>query len=444
MLCTQVSIEFVIKLNIFIPTTCSPRDSTVRTILEDREEGPPPKGPEPQFADVIPNVTVAAGRDVTLPCVVDMLGDYKVAWIHTDRHTLLTLHDRVISRNHRYKITHNNFRTWWLHINNVNESDSGHYMCQVNTSPMKNLVGIIQVVVPPRISENVTSSDTDVREGSDVSLRCDAAGSPPPHIKWRREDERDITIGPKKVPTVEGQFLNITKTSRLHMAAYLCIASNGIPPAVSKRIMLNVNFAPMIWIPNQLVGAALGNDVSLDCNLESHPKSVTYWTRDNGGFMILSNTKFNSLLLDTGAYKVQMRLIIKDLKPEDFGSYTCVAKNSLGETEGTIRLYEIPKPHSSTYPSRNGLASSRAEGAHQATGEKMVRTWHKDGVVEESHLQDLADGDLGKRDSPSPVTVFSGSEKGDDQHSRNLAVGSSSTWSLIHTTLFVPLLILCL
>ncbi|GBO19211.1 hypothetical protein AVEN_194299-1, partial [Araneus ventricosus] len=36
------------------------------------------------------------------------------------------------------------------------------------------------------------------------------------------------------LPTVEGQFLNITKVSRLHMAAYLCIASNGIPPAVNK------------------------------------------------------------------------------------------------------------------------------------------------------------------------------------------------------------------
>ncbi|KAF8797130.1 Lachesin like protein [Argiope bruennichi] len=405
--------------------------------------GPPPKGPEPQFADVIPNVTVAAGRDVTLPCVVDSLGDYKVAWIHMDRHILLTLHDRVITRNSRYRITHNNFRTWWLQILNVNESDSGHYMCQVNTSPMKNLVGIIQVVVPPRITENETSSDTDVREGSDVSLRCQASGSPNPQIKWRREDEKDITIGVKKVPTVEGQFLNITKVSRLHMAAYLCIASNGIPPAVSKRIMLNVNFAPMIWIPNQLVGAAVGADVTLDCNLESHPKSVTYWTRDGGGFMIISNTKYNSLLLDTGIYKVQMRLIIKNLRPDDFGSYTCVAKNSLGETEGTIRLYEIPKPHSSTYPSRGGLASSRAEGAHQATGEKMVRTWHKDGT-EEGRMQDLANGDLEKRDSPSPVTVFAGSEKGEGQESR-ASDNFKPMWDiLIILTTIVPVLIFCL
>ncbi|GFX03560.1 hypothetical protein TNCV_4751451 [Trichonephila clavipes] len=51
------------------------------------------------------------------------------------------------------------------------------------------------------------------------------------------------------------------------------------------------------------------------------------------------------------------------------------------------RNSEIPKPHSSTFPSRGGLASSRAEGAHQATGEKMVRTWHKDGTEEGNILR---------------------------------------------------------
>jgi hypothetical protein len=29
--------------------------------------------------------------------------------------------------------------------------------------------------------------------------------------------------------------------NRLHMGAYLCIASNGVPPTVSKRIMLIVH-----------------------------------------------------------------------------------------------------------------------------------------------------------------------------------------------------------
>lgn len=42
------------------------------------------------------------------------------------------------------------------------------------------------------------------------------------------------------VSVVDGETLTITKVSRLHMGAYLCIASNGVPPSISKRIMLMV------------------------------------------------------------------------------------------------------------------------------------------------------------------------------------------------------------
>jgi hypothetical protein len=38
--------------------------------------GPTYKGP--QFLDPVPNITVAVGRDATLPCVVKSLHDYKV------------------------------------------------------------------------------------------------------------------------------------------------------------------------------------------------------------------------------------------------------------------------------------------------------------------------------------------------------------------------------
>lgn len=33
---------------------------------------------DPRFAEPIPNVTVALGRDASLPCVVENLGTYKV------------------------------------------------------------------------------------------------------------------------------------------------------------------------------------------------------------------------------------------------------------------------------------------------------------------------------------------------------------------------------
>ena len=43
------------------------------------------------------------------------------------------------------------------------------------------------------------------------------------------------------VPIVDGSVLNLVKVSRLDMGAYLCVASNGVPPAVSKRIHLGID-----------------------------------------------------------------------------------------------------------------------------------------------------------------------------------------------------------
>lgn len=43
------------------------------------------------------------------------------------------------------------------------------------------------------------------------------------------------------VTILKGPYLNITNVARLQMGAYLCIASNGVQPSVSKRIVLNVN-----------------------------------------------------------------------------------------------------------------------------------------------------------------------------------------------------------
>lgn len=43
-----------------------------------------------------------------------------------------------------------------------------------------------------------------------------------------------------KRQVVEGETLPLKKVSRLQMGSYLCIASNGIPPSVSKRAHLKV------------------------------------------------------------------------------------------------------------------------------------------------------------------------------------------------------------
>lgn len=49
-----------------------------------------------------------------------------------------------------------------------------------------------------------------------------------------------IVRTPSKANAFDGEVLTLMRVSRLHIGAYLCIASNGIPPSVSKRIVLNV------------------------------------------------------------------------------------------------------------------------------------------------------------------------------------------------------------
>ncbi|XP_039278189.1 lachesin-like [Nilaparvata lugens] len=315
---------------------------------------------EPRFAEPIPNVTVALGRDASLPCVVDHLGNYKVAWIHIDRQMILTIHRHVIARVPRFSVTHDNQKTWLLHVSSVQQEDRGYYMCQVNTNPMISQVGYLQVVVPPNIVDaDSTPSSVAVRENQNLTLTCRANGFPTPKLSWRREDSQPISVDRrKKVSTFEGESLNLTRISRTEMGAYLCIASNGVPPSVSKRIIVDVEFSPMIWVPNQLVGAPSGTDVTLDCHTEAYPRAISYWVYQS--VMLLPTQKYTTETSEN-SYRAHMKLTVRGLQSSDFGNYRCISKNSLGETEGSIRLYEIPMPSSPPKPTKVISGASKEE-----------------------------------------------------------------------------------
>ncbi|KAH9369491.1 hypothetical protein HPB48_014329 [Haemaphysalis longicornis] len=73
----------------------------------------------------------------------------KVAWLNVDKQTLLALHTHVIVQNERIRVSHGSLRVWQLEIRDVRPEDTGYYMCQVNTRPMKNQVGYLNVVGEP-------------------------------------------------------------------------------------------------------------------------------------------------------------------------------------------------------------------------------------------------------------------------------------------------------
>lgn len=119
----------------------------------------------------------------------------------------------------------------------------------------------------------------------------------------------------------EGDTLTMEKVTRHDMGGYYCLASNGVPPSVSKRIKVSVDceywlivvhtrqsrqqldnryniecicifsVPPILWTSHQLVGIPLGYNVTLECITEAHPTSLNYWTLEKDQ-MIHDSTKY--------------------------------------------------------------------------------------------------------------------------------------------------------
>ncbi|PNF32521.1 hypothetical protein B7P43_G02443 [Cryptotermes secundus] len=347
----------------------------------------------------------------------------QVAWVRVDTQTILSIHHNVITQNPRISLSYNDHRSWYLHIKNVHEADRGWYMCQVNTDPMRSRQGYLQVVVinmithvlspeayfslynpglaqshpsvlehvPPTIVDKDTSTDMVVRETANVTLTCKATGYPEPYVMWRREDGEDIFYNGENVNYVDGEVLHVVRVSRLHMGAYLCVASNGVPPSISKRVELRVQFPPMLTIANQLEGAYLGQDVSLECLSEAYPASINYWTTERGD-MIVSGDKYEAVSTDND-YKKYMMLKIRNVKHNDFGSYKCVAKNSLGETDGIIKLDEIPAPTTTSTPTISSVTFPTTRKKARGRGKSWKDRMPENQIQSDFGLEEWRDAD---------------------------------------------------
>ncbi|CRL01622.1 CLUMA_CG014425, isoform A [Clunio marinus] len=314
---------------------------------------------EPEFLQPLDNLTVTSGRDVSFTCVVNNLGQHRVAWIKSDSKAILAIHTHMVALNPRLSVTHNGHNTWKLHISHVQLNDSGSYMCQVNTDPMISQSGHLDVVVPPDIlnAPELSADESVTNEGGNVQLMCQATGVPEPSVQWRREDGRDIVIrnegrDRQMMKVIEGEKLSLSGVQRSDMGGYLCIASNGIPPSVSKRYDIQVNFPPTVKAVNQLVGAPVESHVLLQCIVEAYPKPLNTWYRNeetklyHGEKYLVSESMINS-------FTWQMNLTVKNLHKNDFASYICWSENALGKSDGRIRLQELrlpPKPTTTPTP----------------------------------------------------------------------------------------------
>ncbi|XP_059081827.1 protein amalgam-like isoform X2 [Tigriopus californicus] len=288
----------------------------------------------------INNVTVPEGKECSFTCIVKNLGGYKVAWLRYDKKALLAIHDHVIASKGKIHVTHNDKDTWTLTIRHVNLQDAGFYMCQVNSKPMLSKVAFLNVVVPPYIDDNKSTKDISTVEGKNVHLKCSANGNPEPKIVWKYAD----TQRGHKLILRKGETLVIYNVTRYDMGYYMCIAKNGVPPARSKSIRVHVSFRPEVHIPNQVIGSPLRTNITLRCDVSAFPKPIMYWSDERGNIHV-SNTKYIVEEIFHETFKASISMTILNVGKSDYQTYQCVAKNTMGENQELIKLYEIHRPY---------------------------------------------------------------------------------------------------
>lgn len=73
-------------------------------------------------------------------------------------------------------------------------------------------------------------------------------------------------------------FVKITTTSfhTLHKFPTDCLL----------LLLFSFPVAPIIKVPNQLVGAPLGTDVQLECFVEAFPNTINYWIKNRGEMLL--------------------------------------------------------------------------------------------------------------------------------------------------------------
>ncbi|KAL5004685.1 hypothetical protein ScPMuIL_018141 [Solemya velum] len=311
---------------------------------------------DPIFDDTPLNLTVTAGKTAVLPCTVENLGQHKMTWMHPKR-VLISMDDRRVIDDTRMSIERPFVRDWNLHIRHIRYNDSGEYRCTINTYPVQVKRIKLSVQVSPRIVHELSTGNIKVAEGHTVRLVCNSTGIPEPTVRWSRrvEDSKEkLKIG------TEGEILLIHNISRHCDGSYECVADNHVPPAVTRRMKVEVQFPPEIRLRNKKLWQFQGKETILECIITASPQALTSW-RHKREVLKPGGSKYRIEIYKESRHTVIHSVSLPALEEGDFGDYTCEASNALGKDSKTMKLCEsLPTTPKTVAPPTTTMKPTRA------------------------------------------------------------------------------------
>ncbi|XP_026814897.1 Down syndrome cell adhesion molecule-like protein Dscam2 isoform X48 [Rhopalosiphum maidis] len=220
----------------------------------------------------------------------------------------------------------------YLNISSVHTNDGGHYRCvavsKVGTAEHTAHLNVYGLpFIRPMDKKNIVS-------GENLFVTCPVAGYPLESITWER-DNRQLPINRKQKVFPNGTLIieNVERSS--DQATYTCVARNA------QGHTAKGNLEVQVMVPPKMTPFTFGDDIpeagetiSIQCTVSSGDIPIEFaWT---------FNGKSTSDLANVFVSKIGRRvssLTVESLTEKNVGNYSCLARNTAGETGHTASLY---------------------------------------------------------------------------------------------------------
>ncbi|KAM3831090.1 follistatin-related protein 5 [Vipera latastei] len=186
-------------------------------------------------------------------------------------------------------------------------------------------------VIQLNLPEDQKVSITAAIVGQSAVLSCAIQGTLRPPIIWKRNNVALKSLDLEDINDFgDDGSLYITKITTTHMGNYSCYA-DGYDKIYQTHI-LQVNVPPVIRVFPESQAREPGVTASLRCHAEGIPNPVLGWLK-NG--IDITPKLSKQLTLQANGSEVH----ISNVRYEDTGAYTCIAKNEAGVDEDISSLF---------------------------------------------------------------------------------------------------------
>ncbi|MEJ1278294.1 coiled-coil domain containing 141 [Cricetulus griseus] len=279
-------------------------------------------GQAPHFSRLLSNVTVTEGSPVTLEVEVTGFPEPTLTW---------SLWLRVIFKVYNLKLA-----IWKergeTELQQTQSGGSWDMAAPVQTAPFR--VPKKMTTQAPTFTQPLQS--VVVLEGSTATFEAHVSGSPVPEVSWFRDGQ---VISTSTLPGVQISFsdgrarLTIPAVTKANSGRYSLRATNGSGQATSTaELLVTAETAPPNFAQRlQSMTVRQGSQVRLQVRVTGIPTPVVKFYRD--GAEIQSSLDFQ-ISQEGDLYS----LLIAEAYPEDSGTYSVNATNSVGRATSTAEL----------------------------------------------------------------------------------------------------------